>query len=179
MCRTTMITTIRENGVDAVVAFNPYYFNSLDYSVLADKFESGAMIAFDSLNNEVPSNYAITIVGELVLKSNKFMTELNTSSSISASYSDIVKVEWNIVNAKNLISIVRSHMIAFGLSEHGLDPVAMFNKLYTVIDLVNSGMYAEAALYFKTIERDAFLTDARIAFFVSLLNSADALKVVV
>lgn len=85
------------------------------------------------------------------------------------------QVKANIAMAPVLVSIVREEMISVSLSALGLSALTMMNKLSPVIMAIQIGMFEEAVYILQNMATDAFLTTDRIAKYVSLLVSCNAI----
>lgn len=90
--------------------------------------------------------------------------------------SSIHQVNWNIRVSPQLVALVRGEMLDVSLSAMGLDPTAMLSKLSGVVGAIQVGMFIEARnMLLYAMERDAFLTEERIAKYAALLKAADAI----
>ena len=87
----------------------------------------------------------------------------------------VYQVNWNLTLTPQLIAIVRSDVLSVSLSALGLTAVGLLTKLNPVTSAIQVGMFLEASQLLQgAIVRDAFLTEERIAKYVSLLTACDA-----
>lgn len=158
-----------------VVLFNYNYFISINYTELQNAIASGILILFDHNENQIKLEDANMIIGEVWLSIIKLKDQIATADSLSPNYANLAKVSWNITHSIDIISIVRSDMLTYGLTKFGINPLTMANKLSPLISLVCVGMYNEALALIPTLERDGFLTDSRLQKYMDIISSANAI----
>lgn len=91
--------------------------------------------------------------------------------------SPVYQVNWNMRAYPQLISLVRGEMLAESLTQMGLSATGMLQKLANVVGAIQVGMFKEAwQMLYYSVERDAFLTEARIGKYVKILQSSDAIE---
>ena len=151
--------------IDSSVAF---YCIGLDYPTLRTQLESGASTGYDLNGNAMSPYEAVASLG--VMSARAFGFSAGVTGSPLSEY-----VASNISLSPVIVSIVREEMIAVSLTALGLNALTMMNKLTPVIMAIQIGMFAEAAYILQNTATDAFLTTDRIAKYVSLLVSCNAI----
>ncbi len=115
----------------------------------------------------------IDIIGNRVDRA-RFATEMNSNiTRIAAIDGRPGEVEYNIEVGNEFIALFREECILTDFTT--ITPLEIAQKLSSVILLVQTGSFREAKMVLNTIERDSFLTDERIAKYVSMLDAADAI----
>lgn len=90
------------------------------------------------------------------------------------------QVDYNKVVGDEFISIFREECIMTDFKkESGITPLAIAQKLSSVISLVMTGSFREAAMSLKQIQAlntDAYLTVNRLQKYIDMLNAADVIE---
>ena len=104
----------------------------------------------------------------------RFETEFNSNSSRISNIDGVAgEVDYNITVGNEFISLFREECIFTDFET--VTPLEIAQKLLTVISLVQTGSFREAKMVLKTIEPDAFLTEARLKKYEDMLDAADAI----
>ena len=84
------------------------------------------------------------------------------------------EVEYNITVGNEFIALFREECVKTDFK--GITPLEIGMKLAPVISLVQTGSFREAKQVLQTIETDPFLTEERIAKYIAMMESADAIE---
>ena len=84
------------------------------------------------------------------------------------------EVEYNIIVGNEFIALFREECVKTDFK--GITPLEIGIKLSPVISLVQTGSFREAKQVLQTIETDPFLTEERIAKYIAMMESADAIE---
>lgn len=163
------------DGITEILFLNPTALSKINYETIRS-IEAGNTVIKDCLDNVIPANIAASTLNELVSYSNEFIRQLNSESVDNPTLKFTMQCGWNISAGSLIISIVRAHMLQVGLTQFGLNPLIMAAKLSQLIALMQVGMFAESIMLINSIERDGFLTDDRIAKYILMLTSANAIN---
>ena len=131
-------------------------------------FENAKEIS-DDFDNHIVTDF----LGEPVSKL-RFDTEFNSNSSrISAIDGLAGEVEYNITVGNEFIALFREECVKTDFK--GITPLEIGIKLAPVISLVQTGSFREAKQVLQTMETDPFLTEERMAKYIAMMDSADAI----
>ena len=83
------------------------------------------------------------------------------------------EVEYNITVGNEFISLFREECVKTDFK--GITPLEIGIKLAPVISLVQTGSFREAKQVLQTMETDPFLTEERMAKYIAMMDSADAI----
>ena len=84
------------------------------------------------------------------------------------------EVEYNIEIGNEFISLFREECVKTDFIS--ITPLAIAQKLSSVIGLVQTGSFREAKQVLQTIENDQFLTQERVQKFIDMMDSADVIE---
>ena len=105
----------------------------------------------------------------------RFTTELSSNSSrISAIDGLAGEIDYNMTVGDEFIALFREECVKTDFK--GITPLEIGMKLAPVISLVQTGSFREAKQVLQTIETDPFLTEERIAKYIAMMESADAIE---
>jgi hypothetical protein len=84
------------------------------------------------------------------------------------------EVEYNIAVGNEFIALFREECVKTDFK--GITPLEIGVKLAPVISLVQTGSFREAKQVLQSLEKDPFLTEERIAKYIAMMDSADAIE---
>ena len=105
----------------------------------------------------------------------RYIDELNNNINRLSVLDGIAgEVEYNITVGNEFIALFREECVKTDFK--GITPLEIGMKLAPVISLVQTGSFREAKQVLQTIETDPFLTEERIAKYIAMMESADAIE---
>ena len=130
-------------------------------------------IAKDVLDN-YEEHEVLDFLGQPVSKL-RFDTEFNSNSSRIAAIDGLAgEIAYNIEIGNEFIALFREECVKTDFK--GITPLEIGVKLAPVISLVQTGSFREAKQVLQTMETDPFLTEERIAKYIAMMDSADAIE---
>ena len=120
------------------------------------------------------------ILGQEISKE-RFMTEMNTNiDRIIAIDGRPGQIMYDMTVGKEFVSLFREECILTKFTkESNTSPMKIFEKLATVIAMLDAGAFREAKQYlqgYRELLKDDFLTDERIDKYIAMLDAADAIE---
>ena len=104
----------------------------------------------------------------------RYIDELNNNINRLSVLDGIAgEVEYNITVGNEFISLFREECVKTDFK--GITPLEIGIKLAPVISLVQTGSFREAKQVLQTMETDPFLTEERMAKYIAMMDSADAI----
>lgn len=155
----------RITSVDGVVIYNNKDFWINQAQDIYDNFEEHTVTDFFGLE----------------VTKDRFGIEMNLCRDrISAIDGRAGQVDYNKTVGDEFISIFREECIMTDFKkESGITPLAIAQKLSSVISLVMTGSFREAAMALKQIQAmntDAYLTTKRLQKYIDMLGAADVIE---
>ena len=84
------------------------------------------------------------------------------------------EIDYNITVGNEFIALFREECVKTDFK--GITPLEIGIKLAPVISLVQTGSFREAKQVLQSLETDPFLTEERIAKYIAMMDSADAIE---
>lgn len=132
---------------------------------------AGKLKMYDLAGKQIPAHPALAGITGLKKAAADLSLALSLSPGDLSSYA--AKVSWNVVSYSHLIAIIRADTLASDLG--GVTPEAILASLAPSAALASLGMFLEAAAAVRVVPADAFLTSERLALYVDILESANAI----
>lgn len=105
----------------------------------------------------------------------RFATEMNSNITRIAAIDGLAgEIDYNMAVGDEFIALFREECVKTDFK--GITPLEIGMKLAPVISLVQTGSFREAKQVLQTIETDPFLTEERIAKYIAMMESADAIE---
>lgn len=105
----------------------------------------------------------------------RFEVELNTNLTRLNSIDGLAgEINYNMTVGNEFIALFREECVKTDFK--GITPLEIGIKLAPVISLVQTGSFREAKQVLQSLETDPFLTEERIAKYIAMMDSADAIE---
>lgn len=105
----------------------------------------------------------------------RFEVELNTNITRLSSIDGLAgEIDYNMTVGDEFIALFREECVKTDFK--GITPLEIGIKLAPVISLVQTGSFREAKQVLQSLETDPFLTEERIAKYIAMMDSADAIE---
>lgn len=178
---------LERNAIDESTIF---YTEDLDMKYVSRTVYVDNVVVYNNLTfwrenaidiiNDYESHTVLDILGQQVTK-DRFITEYNSNiTRISLIDGRPGQIEYNMEVGNEFISLFREECILTKFTkESDTSPMIIFQKLDTVINMLQIGGFREARQFLQAYRaqiRDDFLTNERIDKYIDMLNAADAIE---
>lgn len=133
-----------------------FYKTGLDFTLLREQLEGGAVKGYDMNGQELVPYDALTWLSKY------------SNRKIYTTEQD--QIQSNMLVAPDIIALIRSDMKSLGAST----AQKYFAALSNTIPLLSQGQFEMAALSLGVVNNNAFFTSERIAEYQAIIRSADA-----
>lgn len=128
----------------------------------------------DDIIDNFEEHEVLDFLGNSVTKF-RYETEKNSNASRISSIDGLAgEIDYNITVGNEFIALFREECVKTDFK--GITPLEIGIKLAPVISLVQTGSFREAKQVLQTLETDPFLTEERIAKYIAMMDSADAIE---
>ena len=105
----------------------------------------------------------------------RYNIEMNSNISRISSIDGLAgEIDYNITVGNEFIALFREECVKTDFK--GITPLEIGIKLAPVISLVQTGSFREAKQVLQSLETDPFLTEERMAKYIAMMDSADAIE---
>lgn len=180
--KTTLLTTIRNttaaellgvpSGASKVIFANLEWVYLYRYT-LATHLSQGHFEATDIRGNVLTAPLAAGAAGELVTEVSNYYTMMGFPSF--PHYDKVVRLHWNLSAVHVIMDTIGADILVEDLAALGLTKESIIQSLQPALELMELGMFLEAAAAVRGVTPDAFLTSARLEMYATILESANAL----